>query len=70
MPFTKTKNIDFIVKDKKIFLTESFKKKHSNKFKKITGSRFCNVLNLNQHSSSFKTWCQMVDIYYEPMDEM
>lgn len=70
MPFTKIKNIDFKIQNNKIVLTDEYKATHSKKFKKITGSRFCNVLGLNPLSSSFKTWCQMVDIYYEPMDEI
>lgn len=70
MPFTKQKNQDFYIKDKRIFLTDSYKNKFATKFKKITGSRFYNVLGLNELSSSFKTWCMMVNIYQEPMDEM
>lgn len=70
MPFTKQKNLDFFIQNKQIILSEEYKKKTASKFKKITGSRLYNVLNLSEMTSSFKTWCMMVNIYTEPMDEM
>lgn len=70
MPFTKQKDQDFFIQNNQIILSEEYKNKVGNKFKKITGSRLYNVLGLNEMSSSFKTWCTMVNIYTEPMDEM
>lgn len=70
MPFTKQKNIDFKIENNQIILTDEYKKKFASRFKKITGSRFFNVLGQNEMCSEFKTWCMMVNIYQEPMDEM
>lgn len=70
MPFIKQKNKDFYIRDEKIVLSDEYKQKFSHKFKKITGSRLSNVLGLSEMTSSFKTWCTMVNIYQEPMDEM
>lgn len=70
MPFVKQKDKDFFIQNNQIILSEDYKNKFSNRFKKITGSRLYNVLGLNEMSSSFKTWCMMVNIYTEPMDEM
>lgn len=69
MPFTKTKNIDFTIQDNKIILSPDYLKKNLWRFKKITGSRLFNVLGYNSLCSTFKTWCMMVNIYYEEMDE-
>lgn len=70
MPFTKLKDIDFKIENNRIILTPEYLKKNLWRFKKITGSRLLNVLGYNPMCSSFKTWCMMVNIYYEEMDEM
>lgn len=68
MPFIKKNKIDFFIKDNQIILSEEYKNKMSSRFKKITGSRFYSVLGFNEMNSEFKTWCMMVNIYYEKMD--
>lgn len=70
MPFIKKMGEDFIISDNQIKLTESYLKNNKNRFKKITGSRLAAVLDLNDYTSSVKTWCMMVGIYSEPMDPL
>lgn len=70
MPFVKKLNTDFKIENNQIVLSDDYKKKMSSRFKKITGSRFCSVLGFNEMTSPFKTWCMMVDIYRETMDQM
>ncbi|WP_027124127.1 MPN551 family DNA-binding protein [Mycoplasmoides pirum] len=70
MPFIKEYNKDFYFKDNSLQLSENFFKENSSKFKKITGSRFYNVLGLNKYSSPVQTWATMVNIYKEEMDPM
>ncbi|MEF9984801.1 MAG: YqaJ viral recombinase family protein [Malacoplasma sp.] len=69
MPFKATYKNDFYISNDKIFLSEEYKNKNRNKFKKITGSRFSAILMQSKYSSPFKTWAIMTNIYYEKMDE-
>lgn len=69
MPFKAIYKKDFYISNNQIFLSEDYKKKFMNKFKKITGSRFSSILMQNKYSSPFKTWAIMTNIYYEKMDE-
>ena len=70
MPFIKQLNKDFVIENNIIKLTDEYINNNKHKFKKITGSRFSSVLNLNEYTSELKTWCIMVGIYVEPMDEL
>lgn len=70
MPFLKTFNKDFYIKDNRIILNKEYLLKNSSKFKKITGSRFASILDQSSYTSPVKTWAMMVNIYSEPMDEM
>ena len=51
MPFTKQINKDFYIKDNRIYLSDEYFNKNRKYFKKITGSRFASILNLNQFTS-------------------
>lgn len=70
MPFTKKYNKDFFIKDNRIVLSKEYLRDNRNKFKKITGSRFASILNQSNYTSPVKTWAMMVNIYYEPMEEL
>ncbi len=69
MPFIKQPNTDFKLVNNQIVLDPKFCKANQAKFKKITGSRFASILDLNKYCSPVKTWAMMVGIYSEPMDE-
>lgn len=68
MPFTKQFNKDFYIKNNRIYLSEEYANKNKKYFKKITGSRFASVLNLNQYTSPVQAWCTIVNIYKDEMD--
>lgn len=70
MPFIKKTSESFKVIGNQIVLTDQFMEANKAKFKKITGSRFASILNMNNFSSPVKTWAIMVGIYSEPMDKM
>lgn len=69
MPFTKKPNVNFKLENNKIVLDKNYFEENKSKFKKITGSRFAGILNLNKYTSPVKIWASMVGIYTEPMDE-
>lgn len=69
MPFIKQPNQNFKLENNQIVLDKAYFQANQAKFKKITGSRFASILNLNKYSSPVKTWAMMVGIYSEPMDE-
>ncbi|MBP5256956.1 MAG: YqaJ viral recombinase family protein [Mycoplasma sp.] len=68
MPFTKQINKDFYIKDNRIYLSDEYFNKNRKYFKKITGSRFASILNLNQFTSPVQAWCTIVNIYRDEMD--
>lgn len=68
MAFTKKFNEDFFVENNRIKLSPKYLEKTKPYFKKITGSRFANVLGINKFSSPVQTWATMVGIYKEGMD--
>lgn len=68
MPFVKQKNKDFHIKDNKIFLDHNYFEANKNKFKKITGSRFASIFEINKYTSPFKVWTTMVNIFKDVMD--
>lgn len=68
MSFTKQINKDFYIKDNRIYLSDEYFSKNKKYFKKITGSRFASILNLNQFTSPVKAWCTIVNIYKDEMD--
>lgn len=68
MPFTKQNNIDFNIKDDQIILSKRYLDSSKKYFKKITGTRFGSILNLNKYASPFKTWTIMVNIFKDVMD--
>lgn len=70
MPFIKKNNIDFSLVDNEIKLSDDYIKSNAFRFKKITGTRFASILNLNKYTSPVKMWSMMVNIYNEPMDDM
>lgn len=70
MGFTKKFNQDFFLKDNRIVLSENYLKNNVNKFKKITGSRFASILGQSEFVSPAKVWAMMVNIYFEPMEEL
>ena len=72
MPFTKELNKDFKIVDNHFELSPDYLQKNQWRFKKITGTKFFNILNdkADGFSSPFKIWCQMVGIYTEAMDPM
>jgi len=70
MPFIKTKNKDFFIQDGRIVLSKEYMKENAWRFKKLTGSRFSGIFGDSKFSGPLKTWCQMVGIYTEPMDEL
>lgn len=39
------------------------------KFKKLTATRFANVMGLNKWSTPFKAWCEMTKTYEEPFED-
>lgn len=69
MPFVKNFKTDFKLENNQIILSDEYLEKNKAKFKKITGSRFAAVLNMNDFNSPVKAWAMMVGIYTEPMDE-
>ena len=68
MPFIKKFKKDFYVKDNRIYLSDNYLNNNRNNFKKITGSRFCNILGLSKFNSPVQTWASMVNIYKDEMD--
>lgn len=70
MPFKKDLNLSdcFKIIDNQLVLSEKYKQEHGSKFKKITGSRFPNVLGINEFNAPFIEWLKMVNLYYETMD--
>lgn len=68
MPFTKELNKDFMIKDNKIVLSDDYLKSNSNKFKKITGTRFASVVGLSKYTSPVKTWAIMTNLYKDEID--
>ncbi len=70
MGFTKKINQDFFLKDDRIYLSEQYLKNNIKKFKKITGSRFAAILGQSDFVSPVKAWAIMVNIYFEPMEEL
>lgn len=68
MPFKAKFKQDFYLAKDNVFLTELYKNKNSNRFKKITGSRFSAILNQNKYTTPFKIWAIMTNIYFEEMD--
>ena len=68
MPFTKQINKDFYIKNNRIYLSDEYDNKNKKYFKKITGSRFASILNLNQYTSPVQAWCTIVNIYKDEMD--
>lgn len=68
MPFTKQFNKDFYIKNNRIYLSDEYVNKNKKYFKKITGSRFASILNLNQYTSPVQAWCTIVNIYKDEMD--
>ena len=56
------KNLKFI--DKHIELEEVPKR-----FKKLTATRFANVMGLNAWSTPFQAWCEMTKTYEEPFED-
>ncbi len=69
MPFTAQVNKDFFIKNDEIVLSDEYIQKNKWKFKKITGSRVASILNCNEYVTDVKTWCMMVGIYREEMDQ-
>ena len=68
MPFTKQINKDFYIKDNRIYLSDEYFNKNKKYFKKITGSRFASILNLNKFVSPIQAWCIIVNIYKDEID--
>lgn len=66
MPFIKTLNKDFVIKDNHFELSENYKKIFHPK--KITGTRLFSIVGNSKYNSPFKQWCILVGIYSEPMD--
>lgn len=56
------KNVKFV--DKHVEL-----EKVPKKFKKLTATRFANVMGLNKWSTAFKAWCEMTKTYEEPFED-
>lgn len=53
------------IKDNKIYLAENEKQNP----KKITGTRLAAILGLNQYSTPFQTWCDMMHVYEPPFED-
>lgn len=68
MPFIKEFNKDFFIKKNRIYISDAYYLKNKKYFKKITGTRFSSILNLNKFCSPVKTWAIMVNIYKDVMD--
>lgn len=69
MPFIRKLNSDFIIENNCFKLSNTYLIDNIKKFKKITGTRFSAILGYNKFQTPFKTWCQMVNIYTEKMDQ-
>ncbi|WP_033160114.1 MPN551 family DNA-binding protein [Mycoplasmoides alvi] len=70
MPFIKKFLKDFYIKDNRIYLSNEFLNENRHNFKKITGSRFCNILGLSKYNTPVQTWASMVNIYKDEIDPM
>lgn len=71
MPFIKELNKDFYIEnDSRIVLDKQYLQSNRWRFKKATGSRFSGLLGKSSFNTPFKTWCQVVGIYKEDMDQM
>lgn len=53
---------DFIYKDNRIILTEEGRSKIK-KFRKITGSRIGALLGVDEFTSPFQLWCDILNMY-------
>lgn len=69
MPLKTVFEKDFYIKDNSLHLSNEYLAENIKKFKKITGSRFASILDLNKYCSPLKTWMMMTNLYYEEMDE-
>lgn len=68
MPFIKEKNQDFYIVNNRIELSPEYLKNNKRFFKKITGSRFSNILGFSKFNTPVQTWAAMVNIFKDTMD--
>ncbi|MDR0739575.1 MAG: YqaJ viral recombinase family protein [Mycoplasmataceae bacterium] len=68
MPINLNNLNNFKIENNRVVLTSRYLESQRWLFKKITGTRFGSIVNLNKYNTPFKTWMGMVNLYKDVID--